>query len=99
MEIIQVADWTVEFGGEEPTGWLPEGAAVPSPTPRVRADLAFAILSEGGKGGYILEWRGPAQDATNDSWHESIEAAVDEAESKFGVPRDAWARLGTSGQR
>jgi hypothetical protein len=97
MEIIQVAEWTVEFGGEEPSGWLPGGAGTPLPTPRVRTDLAFAILSEGDEGGYILEWRGPTPETSNDSWHPSVEAAVLEAERRFGVPKDAWTKLDASG--
>ena len=99
MEIIQVAEWTVEFGGEEPSGWLPTGAATPLATPLVRVDLAFAILSEGEKGGYILEWRGPTAETSNDTWHASVEAAVIEAERRFGVPPDAWAKLGDARRR
>jgi len=93
VEIVQVAEWTVEFAGETHAGWLPEGAAVPPPTPLVRVDLAFAILRERDKGGYILEWRGPTRARSGDSWHESVEAAVEEAERQFDVPPDAWARL------
>src|SRR5262245_26772847 len=57
-EIKLACEWTVEFGGEEHSGWLPEGAATPKPRPIRRVDLAFVILCEGPES-FILEWSGP----------------------------------------
>jgi hypothetical protein len=87
-----VAEWTVEFGGEEHSGWLPKGATTPPAMPLTRVELGFAIVEEE-QGGYILEWRGPTPETSGDTWHSSVEAAVTEAERTFGVPEDAWAKL------
>ncbi len=97
MEILQVAEWTVEFGGKEHSGWLPRGATIAPPIPLTRVELAFAILKEE-QAGYILEWRGPTTETSGDTWHSSVEAAVAEAERTFGVPEDAWAKLGAATQ-
>ena len=94
MEIIQVAEWTVDFGGEEPSGFLLTGVAKPPATPVVRVELALAILSEGPTAGYILEWRRPTPETSGNSRYASVETAVVEAERQFGVPPDAWAKVG-----
>ena len=98
MEIVQVAEWTVDFGGEEPTGWLPKEAVPPLPTPVVRADLALAILKDGTQDadGFILEWRGPTKETSGDTWHSSLADAVTWADQHFGVPEDAWVKTGAT---
>jgi hypothetical protein len=89
MKVRLVAEWTAEFGGEQHSGWLPKGAAEPELTPVRRMDLAFALLEEGPEA-YILEWRGPDQEASGDRWYPSVEAALAEAHEVFGVPAGAW---------
>jgi hypothetical protein len=97
MALVRVAEWTVEFGGEEATGWLPDGAAKPPATPLQRVDLAFAVLSFG-DGDYILEWKGPTDETCGDSAHDSLEDAITSAEEAFGVPIDAWSILAEQGE-
>jgi hypothetical protein len=95
MKIVRVAEWTVDFGGEEHAGWLPKGAATPEATPLVRADLALAIIEQG-PADYVLEWRGPTQETSGDRWCRSIAEALAEADELFGVPEDAWTTPGLS---
>jgi hypothetical protein len=90
MKILRVAEWTVEFGGEVHTGWLPKGAAVPPPTAYSRVDLAFAVIEEGPED-FILEWRGPTRDTSGDRAYSSLEEALEDADRLFGVPHQAWA--------
>jgi len=79
----------IEFGGEVHSGWLPDGAAPPLPTP-VHIVLAdFAIVQED-DGGFILEWCRAAGEYGGDTWHESLEAAVSAAGAYFGIAPDEW---------
>ena len=79
----------VEFGGEVHSGWLPPGAAEPLPTPLRVVELSFAILEDGAES-YILEWTGPDPDECGDTWHPSVETALEQAELAFGVGRHEW---------
>jgi hypothetical protein len=90
MDIVKVAEWTVDVGGDDHSGWLPKGAATPLATPVRRVDLALAIMTEGG--GCTLEWRGPTQDTSGDRWYSSVEEAIADADNFFGIPEDAWAK-------
>jgi len=90
VKIRLIAEWTTEFGGEAHSGWLPAGAVEPGPTPVIRADLALVIM-EDAPGSYVLEWRGPTQQTSGDRWYPSLEAAVADADTLFGIPAAAWA--------
>ena len=78
----------VRFGGEEPSGWLPANAAKPPPTPLEDAlvDLEIDEL----EGGYILEWFSRDTSHHGDSWHESLEDALEQASTEFGVRPEEW---------
>src|SRR5215472_14987013 len=58
MTIVkQILGHHVTFGGESHSGWLPENAAVPKPTPT--QDVALDITIESSGDGYLLCWSSP----------------------------------------
>ena len=78
----------VRFGGQEHSGWLPANTAKPPPTPLEDAlvDLEIDEL----EGGYILEWFSRDTSHHGDSWHESLEDALEQASTEFGVRPEEW---------
>ncbi len=81
--VREALDVAVEWPGEEPSGWLPPGAAKPLPTaPDVfRADVR--IFSSGS--GFNLEWTRKDSGRVGDFWYETLDAAIDGALQYFGV--------------
>lgn len=77
------------FGGEEHSGWLPEEAAVPRPTEIEEVFLDFRIV-EASQGGYFLQWEGPEPRYTGDTWHRSLEDALEQARVSFGIEPEEW---------
>lgn len=73
----------VRFGGEVHTGWLPANAATPRPTPVEDALVDFEINEV--EDGYILEWLSRNTSHHGDSWHETLEDALEQASTEFGV--------------
>jgi hypothetical protein len=78
----------VAFGGEEPSGWLPPGAARPPHTPVQTVKLDIEILDDGD--GFVLSWKGPSANYSNDTWHQTVEAAVEAARLRFGIDSSEW---------
>jgi hypothetical protein len=78
----------VEFGGEEHSGWLPAGAAWPRPTPVEVAVVDFEISEV--VGGYLLEWYSRNTNHWGDTWHDTLEGALEEARHSFGIQPDEW---------
>ena len=75
------------MGGREHTGWLPEGAAQPAPTPV--ADMVVDFLIEGDDNGAMLYWKG--RDGSQlDYWRESVSGAIEQAEFSWGIRPDEW---------
>jgi hypothetical protein len=85
----------VRFGGEEHSGWLPANAATPPPTPVEDALVDFEIHEL--ENGYILEWFSRNTSHHGDSWHETLEDALEQASTEFGVGPEEWhsVRLGS----
>lgn len=77
-----------QFGGEEHSGWLPPGAAIPLPTPIVNVLLDVEIRFDGH--GYSLCWL--SQDGTigSDLWLESLADAELVAAEDFGIAASQW---------
>jgi hypothetical protein len=71
----------VRFGGEEHSGWLPANAATPT---RVEDALVDFEVEEV-EGGYILQWFSPNTGHHGDSWHETLEDALEQASIEFGL--------------
>lgn len=55
--VREIKQRPVRFGGEDHTGWLPEGAATPLPTPERGVLLDFSI-AEDESSSYVLTWIG-----------------------------------------
>ncbi len=78
-----------QYGGEQPSGWLPAGAAPPPPTPIVRATLDLEVHTEGD--GFLLTYRAREDEALrNDWWFKSLAEAEDFAEGRFDVRPERW---------
>jgi hypothetical protein len=81
----------VRFGGEQHSGWLPANAATPQPTPVEGALVDFEIHEV--EGGYILEWFSRSTSHHGDSWHETLEDALEQASTEFGVKPEEWCSV------
>jgi hypothetical protein len=86
--VKRIVGFPCRFGGEQHTGWLPAGAAVPLPTP-VR-DVLLDIEIEFDGYGYLLCYH--SQDGTvhGDTWHQSLGDAEQSAAECFGVESRQW---------
>lgn len=78
----------VQFGGEGPTGWLPFNALQPHPTTVEVFTIDARILEM--EGGFILEWTVRNSDEGNDTWHNTLHDAENEAEHRFGIVTSDW---------
>ena len=78
----------VRFGGEVHSGWLPANAATPPLTPVEDALVDFEVHEV--EGGYILEWFSPNTTHHGDSWHETLDDALEQASTGFGVRPEEW---------
>ncbi|MCX5673610.1 MAG: hypothetical protein NTX87_01255 [Planctomycetota bacterium] len=85
---LEIRGLHVEFGGEPHQGWLPPGAATPLPTPVERATLNLQI--EESAAGFILEWWDEQKKHCGDTWHQTLDDAMAQAETYFGVTRAMW---------
>ena len=85
----------IRFGGEVHSGWLPANAATPPPMPVEDALVDFEIDEV--EGAYILEWSSRNTNHHGDSWHETLEGALEQASTEFGVKPEEWhsVRRGT----
>ena len=86
--LMQVLNKQIEFGGEEHTGWLPLGSAVPLPTNAERVVVDVRILET--DGGFIVEWESANPHHSNDSWHATLVDAQDYAQDRFGIEASQW---------
>jgi hypothetical protein len=78
----------VRFGGVEHSGWLPANTVTPRPTPVEEALVDFEIHEV--EGGYILEWYARNTRHHGDSWHETLEDALEQANAAFDVRPEEW---------
>ena len=77
----------VRFGGVEHSGWLPANAATPQATPVEDALVDFEVHEV--EGGCVLQWFSRNTGHHGDSWHETLEDALEQASTEFGVrPED-----------
>ena len=79
----------VEFGGAAHTGWLPSGAATPRPTSRQSITLTL-VIEKLGEDSFLLVWNGSEPNFGGDTWHQSLEDAVHQAELWFGISPLEW---------
>jgi len=81
----------VVVGGEQHSGWLPEGATTPLPTPT--RDVAFNIEIEFDGSGYLLIYVSAKGDLYGDTWHRTLDDAIEAAFETFGVRDDQWQTI------
>jgi hypothetical protein len=79
----------IRIGGEQHSGWLPEGFAIPLPTPVREVNMTFEITDDGG-GNFLLLYCSEDRSVHGDTWHESIEEAKRAAGSYFGIQQTEW---------
>jgi hypothetical protein len=88
-EIVKWVDrFTVQIGGEPHTGWLPQGSAIPLPTPVRRLSMNIAIEFDGI--GYLLCFSSADGTYSGDTWHETLASAELAAKEDFGVEQSDW---------
>jgi hypothetical protein len=90
--VKQILGHHVTVGGEPHSGWLPESAATPLPTPA--NDVAFNITIEFDGYGYLLCNASEDGALANDSWYKTLEDAEQAAVENFGVRADQWQTIG-----
>ena len=78
----------VKYGGQHHRGWLRPNATIPEPTPTRTAILDLSVSEV--DGGYILEWQSRTTSDSSDSWHLSLDEALDAARHWFGIKPDEW---------
>jgi len=89
MTIVkQVFGHHVTFGGERHSGWLPQGAAMPKPTPT--NDVALNITIESDGAGYLLCWVSSDRTVAGDLWYQDLADAERAATENFGVADNQW---------
>jgi hypothetical protein len=86
--IRRVDNFPATIGGEPHSGWLPQGAAVPLPTPTRNVVLNFTIECDAS--GYLLIVQSTDGSVDHDTWHETVADVQAQAESWYGVPPSAW---------
>ena len=89
MRVIKrISGHKARVGGTQHSGWLPEGAAEPLPTP-IR-DVIFNLEIQFDGYGYLLYYASQEGDLHGDTWHETIEDAEQAAVEYFNVGADQW---------
>jgi len=89
--VKQILGHRVTFGGEPHSGWLPEGASVPRPTPT--KDVALNITIEFDGAGYLLRWVSTDPTLGGDLWYETLKDAERGATENFGVAASQWQHV------
>ena len=79
----------MQVGGEEHSGWLPEGFVKPLPTPVRDLTFDFEIKDDGG-GHFILDYESDDGSIFGDTWHETLDDAIAQANYAFGIVKDEW---------
>ena len=79
----------VKVGGDQHSGWLPDGSSTPLPTPIKEVKMTFEITDDGG-GNFLLIYESEDKSLCGDTWHQSIDQAKEAAESWFGIRRNEW---------
>ncbi|HVJ85642.1 MAG TPA: hypothetical protein VM452_08350 [Caulifigura sp.] len=90
MKVIQRASAVpVQIGGIEHSGWLPDGASQPLPTP-VRSLIVDLEIVDLGHSECLLSYQSHDGTLSGDDWYASLEQAIRGAEEMFGVAPTQW---------
>jgi len=77
-----------QIGGEEHAGWLPEGAAMPLPTPTRDVILDVSIEFDGY--GYLLIYHSTDHSICGDLYYSSVTEVQNAAFELFGIEPSQW---------
>ena len=88
MKLLKRVRKTSGLGADSHEGWLPPEAVTPIPTSQVDLQLEIALDDTGG---YFLFSRGSVDSSLRDTWHPSLEEALDQALEQFGIQPSEWA--------
>jgi hypothetical protein len=89
MTIVKhISGHKMQIGGAQHSGWLPEGAANPLPTPVREVSFNLEIQFDGS--GYLLCYVSQEGDLYGDTWHETLKDAERAAAEYFGVKDNQW---------
>ena len=87
----RITGWKFAFGGVAASGWIPSGASQPKPTPVENTLLELRIESDE-PGSVFLYWESSNPNyVSSDSWHQTLENALEVAEKTFGVRVTDWS--------
>jgi hypothetical protein len=89
--VKQILGHHVTVGGDPHSGWLPEDATTPLPTPT--RNVAFNITIEFDGSGYLLCYASEDGTLANDTWHQTLDDAEQAALEDFGVRADQWQTI------
>ena len=95
MRVIREAKGIVlKLPAQPHVGWLPIGAATPEGYDAKDVVLNLAILAlDPPDTGYILEFSSSEPGYSGDTWHESVELALQQAKQDFGVEGRDWSSV------
>jgi hypothetical protein len=86
--VKQVKRVQVQLGGETHSGWLPENAAAPLPTPVENLLMDVEIFADGD--GYLLCYTSNRGNYRGDFWFHSIDLAEQAAFEWFEIEASDW---------
>jgi len=89
--VKQILGRHVTFGGELHSGWLPNGATTPMPTPTRDVTLNIDIRFDGS--GYLLCWVSADGDVAGDLWYQTLADAEQAAVDNFGIRHEEWQTI------
>jgi hypothetical protein len=87
MKLLSVKDQPVWIEGNQSKGWFPS-----------KSNLArevlfnFEIEELENDGGFLLIYYSQDKEVYADTWHETIDKAINIAESEYEVSKDLWKR-------
>lgn len=88
--ILRIRGLRVRFGGPQRAGWLPPGAALPG---EEETTVRLEIVRN--EDGFFLESASSNPHfPAGDTWHATLEEALEQAESAFGVKASEWQAVG-----
>ena len=91
LTVIARAKKKVRIGGDQHSGWLPIGSAVPEKTDAQEVLLQFELHDDGA--GYLLCYHSEDGALHGDTWHAAVEEAKLVAKEDFGVEESEWHQV------
>jgi hypothetical protein len=88
--IARIPSVKVSLGGATHAGWLPRNASEPRPTPVREVEFNIEIVDLGD--GFLLQYEALDGSEVSDTWHPTLEDAMQVAAEDFGVHRSDWQR-------